>query len=226
MKRAALKAAALILALFALPRPAHGAPIRRAEGETKKIALSFDDGPSRENCGKILRILDRYGIRATFFIVGKCAEEDPDHVREIYEAGHEIGNHTYSHANITRLDADRLRGEVKKTEKILTAICGERPRVFRPPEGGWNEAGLAVLTEMGYQTVLWSVDTRDWTRPKPASIAALVDRETHGGDILLFHDLGQTGSITPDALEAVIPSLLEKGFEFVTVSALLSGTEN
>ena len=81
---------------------------------------------------------------------------------------------------------------------------------------------MAILAEMGYKTVLWSVDTRDWTKPKVATITSLVERETRGGDVILFHDLSQTGATTPDALEEVIPYLLDQGYEFVTVSELFS----
>ncbi len=217
---------AILLSLSFLILPARAEkPLRRNETDARRIALSFDDGPSRETCGKILEILERYGVRATFFVVGRCAGEDEGDVRAIAEAGHEIGNHTWSHANITRLSEEGLRREVKKTEEILLRITGKRPVLFRPPEGAWNERAVAILKEMGYTTVLWSVDTRDWTKPKVATVTALVERETKGGDVILFHDLAETGATTPAALERVIPYLLGQGYEFVTVSELFSGEE-
>ena len=145
----------------------------------------------------------------------------PDRIREIYDAGHEIGNHTWSHGNLTRLGRDRIREEVRKTEEVLMRICGEKPAVFRPPGGCWSESSIAVVEEMGYTCVLWSVDTRDWTMPGADSVIRRVAGKTRGGDIVLFHDLGDEKLPTPDALRVLLPQLREEGYEFVTVSELL-----
>ena len=107
--------------LIASPR-AFAAPARKNEAAQKKIALSFDDGPSRVNCEKILSILEKYQIRATFFVIGENAAGDEERIRRIFDAGHEIGNHTYTHACITRLSEKRLREEVKKTEEVLIQL--------------------------------------------------------------------------------------------------------
>ena len=222
MKRIKRLTAFLLLFLSLPLNRASAAPIRKKKDESKKIALSFDDGPSRTNCETILEILKKYNVRATFFIIGECAAADEEKIALIGQAGHELGNHTYTHADITRLSEEELEKEVKKTEEILTRISGTRPVVFRPPGGAYNEASLRVLEKMGYQTVLWSVDTRDWTKPKVSTIVNTVEKNTAGGDIILFHDLAETGSTTPEALEIVIPFLLEEGYEFVTVSELLN----
>ena len=210
-----------ILSLVSGQSAVQAAPYRRAATEEKRIALTFDDGPNEKKTREILGVLAEYDVKATFFVIGENAEAHPDRIREIYDAGHEIGNHTWSHGNLTRLGRDRIREEVRKTEEVLMRICGEKPAVFRPPGGCWSESSIAVVEEMGYTCVLWSVDTRDWTMPGADSVIRRVAGKTRGGDIVLFHDLGDEKLPTPDALRVLLPQLREEGYEFVTVSELL-----
>lgn len=194
---------------------------RKSTSETKKIALTFDDGPSRQNTEEILSILKEYSVPATFFVIGQNAEKDPERIKMIYDAGHEIGNHTYSHAYITKISKDTLRDEVIKTEKILQDITGEKPVVFRPPGGFYNDETLDILEEMGYVSILWSLDTRDWSMPKSDTVASKVEEDATGGDIILFHDLEDKRLPTPKALRRIIPHLIENGYEFVTISEMM-----
>ncbi len=190
-------------------------------GAKKEIALTFDDGPSLQNTEEILRILKEYGIRATFFVIGENAAADPERIRMIHEAGHEIGNHTYTHAYISKIKPDALREEIRKTEEVLKNITGVKTKVFRPPGGYYDEASLAVLEEMGYQSVLWSLDTRDWSMPKSDTIASKIEENAVGGDIILFHDLNDKRLPTPEALKRILPYLKENGYEFVTISEMI-----
>lgn len=201
--------------------PARAEPVRRVSTEEKRIAITFDDGPSEEKTKEILSILAENDAKATFFVIGKNAEAHPDRIREIHEAGHEIGNHTWSHRYLTKMKADEIREEVSKTEEILTEICGEEPRVFRPPGGYYSADSVALIEEMGYRCVLWSVDTRDWTMNSAEKICQLVQNGTGCGDIILFHDLADKRLSTPDALQTILPQLREEGYQFVTVSELL-----
>lgn len=188
---------------------------------TKQIALTFDDGPSIQNTEEILRILKEYQIRATFFVIGENAAAEPDRIRMIYEAGHEIGNHTYTHAYITKLEKAALREEIQKTEDVLKQITGEKPCIFRPPGGYYDEESLALLEEMGYRSILWSLDTRDWSMPKSDTIASKIEENAVGGDIILFHDLNDKRLPTPEALKRILPYLKENGYEFVTISEMI-----
>ena len=188
---------------------------------TKEIALTFDDGPSRQNTEEILKILEEYGIRATFFVIGENAAADPERIRMIHEAGHEIGNHTYTHAYISKIRPDELREEIQKTEEVLKSITGEKPTVFRPPGGYYDQASLEVLEEMGYQSILWSLDTKDWSMPKSDTIASKIEETAVGGDIILFHDLNDKRLPTPEALKRILPYLKENGYEFVTISEMI-----
>lgn len=194
---------------------------RKGQTDKKRIALTFDDGPSRRNTEEILSILKEFDIQATFFVIGENAAKDPDRIKMIYEAGHEIGNHTYTHAYISKISKEALEEEIAKTEEILIEITGEKPKVFRPPGGYYNDASLEVLEKKGYQNVLWSLDTRDWSMPKSETIAAKVEETATGGDIILFHDLEDKRLPTPAALRRILPYLKENGYEFVTVSELL-----
>lgn len=210
-----------VLCLAATPLSAEAAVVKKGNGTEKKIALTFDDGPSRENTDKILSILEKYGVKATFFVIGENAAKDPDRIRKIYDAGHEIGNHTYTHAYITKISAEALREEIVKTEEILQRICGKKPVVFRPPGGFYDDASLLLVEELGYRSVLWSLDTRDWSMPHSDRVASQVESDTSGGEIILFHDLEDKRLPTPKALERILPYLIKNGYEFVTVSELL-----
>ncbi len=187
----------------------------------KEIALTFDDGPSLQNTEEILGILKEYGIRATFFVIGENAAADPERIRMIHQAGHEIGNHTYTHAYISKIKPEQLWDEIRKTEEVLKEITGEKPSVFRPPGGYYDEASLAILEEMGYQSILWSLDTRDWSMPKSDTIASKIEENAVGGDIILFHDLNDKRLPTPEALKRILPYLKENGYEFVTISEMI-----
>ncbi|MBR4288862.1 MAG: polysaccharide deacetylase family protein [Clostridia bacterium] len=206
--------------LFLLPISANAKVLKKADTDKKRIALTFDDGPSKSNTAAILNVLKEYEIQATFFVIGENAEKDPDRIRSIFDAGHEIGNHTYSHIYISKVPESTLRNEIEKTENILMKITGEKPHVFRPPGGFYNDASLAVLDSLGYKCVLWSVDTRDWSMPKSDNVATQVQESATKGDIILFHDLEDKRLPTVAALKRIIPYLIENGYEFVTVSEL------
>lgn len=187
----------------------------------KRIALTFDDGPHEHYTNEILDILAEYGIKATFFIVGVCAEKYPHIIaREIAE-GHEIGNHTYSHIHVKGANVEQISGEIDRTERLLYEKSGYSTTLFRPPEGVCNDTVRSVAKEMNYQLVLWSIDTKDWIPSSKERIVDTVLREIGAGDIILMHDYIVRNSNTPDALREIIPALLEKGYTFVTVSELM-----
>ncbi len=214
----------LILALMLTPfmgTSASAQLYRKSHADKKQIALTFDDGPSRQNTEAILSILKEYKIRATFFVIGENAAKDPDRIKMIYDAGHEIGNHTYTHAYISKIPEETLKKEIQKTEDLLFEITGEKPIVFRPPGGYYNDASLQVLEDMGYKTILWSLDTKDWSMPKSDKIASKIEENATSGDIILFHDLEDPRLPTPETLKRIIPKLLEEGYEFITVSEMI-----
>ncbi len=194
---------------------------RSVKTNTKQIALTFDDGPHPYLTRQILEILDRYHVKATFFMVGVNVRNYPDTAREVLEAGHEVGNHTYSHHQMNRLSEYECREELEACEDVLEELCEYRPHLFRPPEGATNECILHSSDSNDYSLILWSLDTRDWEVKNAEQIANSVLESVCAGDIILMHDYIGRNSQTPRALEILLPKLLEQGYEPVTVSRLL-----
>lgn len=192
--------------------------------EHRVIALTFDDGPDPQETPEILDILRQYHAKATFFVVGREAEQHPEIVLREFMEGHEVANHTYSHRYFdgATTDADIVR-ELSDADAALTKITGVKPKLFRPPGGVYNESVVGMSLSKGYSVVLWSWrhDTKDWRRPGVKRIADHVINHARGGDIVLMHDHVQGRSQTPDALRLILPELQKKGFRFVTVTELL-----
>jgi len=190
-------------------------------GETKQIALTFDDGPHPVYTREILDILAEYDIRATFFVIGQNAEWFPGLVQEELAAGHEIGNHTYHHANLRTVQYETVLHEILDMENAVWENVECRPHLLRPPGGLYGEDVCRAAAALDYTVILWSVDTRDWDHPTVEQIVENVLGNAEGGDIILFHDYVSGSSPTPEALRQIIPVLLAEGYEFVTVSELL-----
>ena len=194
----------------------HSRPNDRME-----IALSFDDGPHPRLTPRILDILEEYGIRATFFMVGETVGYYPAAAHAVAEAGHEIANHTFSHRRFGHMGAEDLRREITACEEALASVTDTPIRLIRPPEGEMNEAVRQVAGELDYRIILWDVDTRDWAHTPPETIAKHILDTVRPGDIILMHDFIGYDSPTPEALRRVIPALLERGYRFVTVGELV-----
>lgn len=188
---------------------------------TKKIALTFDDGPHPKYTERILKILDKYNVKATFFVIGVNILNYPEPLKKIQAAGHEIGNHSFSHNNKKDLDSEDAIREMQKCEGLIYEMTKQKPKLFRPPRGSCNEYVKKAAVALGYSVVLWSVDTLDWKGTAACDIWQMVSDSTHGGDIILMHDYTSGQNTTCDALEIMIPRLLSQGFEFVTVSELI-----
>ena len=188
----------------------------------KVVAFTFDDGPHPRYTDMILDILAEYGIRATFFVVGENAELYSEQLKRIAAEGHEIGNHTYTHCNLKKISREGLMAELTETEKKIKEVCGVTPKIFRPPEGYCNKTVVDCANGMGYTTVLWTVDPRDWASPSVFTVASNIEKNAKCGSIILCHDYNSNKTCpTPEALRMVIPKLLSAGYSFVTVSELL-----
>lgn len=183
--------------------------------EKKKIALTFDDGPSALYTGTLLDGLKERNVKATFFLIGKNAEENPELVKRIYAEGHLIGNHTYSHVEITKIPDEEAIEELEKTDEIICSITGEHVQYMRPPFGSWQkelESRLDVLP------VLWTVDPFDWTTENVEEIVNKVVTETEENDMILLHDCYES---SVQAALQIIDILQEENYEFVTVDELM-----
>lgn len=194
---------------------------RKNENEYMKIALTFDDGPHPRYTPQILDILDEFGIKATFFVVGVNAENYPDSMESIIKRGHEIGNHTYYHPHVSCLDSNTLRREVEQCESAVFGLTDYKTKLFRPPEGMIDADVRSVLRSLDYKVILWDIDTRDWAHTSPNEIAENIIEQAAAGDIILMHDYIAHNSPTPEALRLFIPILQKKGFKFVVISELI-----
>lgn len=194
---------------------------RKNENEYMKIALTFDDGPHPRYTKQILEILDEYGIKATFFVIGINAKYYPETLERIIEKGHEIGNHTYTHPHVSEINSESIRSEIENCESIIHSLSDYRTKLFRPPEGMVDGDVKSVLRKLDYKVILWDIDTRDWAHTSPEEICDNIVNRIKSGDIILMHDYIAHNSPTPDALRLFIPVLLEKGYRFVVVSELI-----
>ncbi len=220
----ALKSFAVVALIFSFligTNTTHTEGVYSKNESEKRIALTFDDGPHKKYTEEILDILDAYKVKATFFVVGVCAEKYPEIIAREIASGHEIGNHTYSHIHLHGASGSVLAGEIDKTEQLLFENNGYSTTLFRPPEGVCNDTVRAVAKDMNYSLVLWTVDTKDWVPVSCDSIVNTVIKSAGGGEIILMHDYVVGKSNTPDALRILIPRLLAEGYTFVTVSELL-----
>lgn len=188
-------------------------------------ALSFDDGPSRRNTPRLLDLLERHDCRATFFVLGKHVHRSPHLLKRIAAAGHEIGNHTYHHPYLTLCPNWLIRREVEQAGRIIEQIVGERPSLFRPPAGWFNQRTLRVVEDLGYSTVLGDVYPRDPRRPGVQRIVDEVLGRVQPGSIVILHDGSTWGDLdrsqTLEAVDQIIPQLGDRGLRLVTVSELL-----
>lgn len=191
-------------------------------GAGKTLALTFDDGPHPTQTDEILKVLAKYGVQATFFPIGENVCRYPEVTKRVFAAGHELGNHTYRHRNVTTLSEKELQEELQSTEKVLQEQCGVTPTVFRPPGGAFSETAIQTVRNMGYRYVLWAwrTDPKDWASAPTDRIVKTVLDNVRDGDVLLFHDSISGVSHTAEALDKLIPALLSEGYSFTTVSAL------
>lgn len=191
---------------------------------TDMVALTFDDGPDSLQTPQILDVLAKYNAKATFFVVGKNIEGNEEVIRRIIDEGHEIGNHTYSHSYSLKSDSSLLIREITETENILESAFGYSPVLFRPPGGNISESMIKSVCDAGYTCVLWSwrMDTRDWASPPADEVIKTVLDGVDNGNIVLFHDKVYGKSPTAQALDKIIPILMERGYSLATVSELMS----
>ncbi|HEY2125252.1 MAG TPA: polysaccharide deacetylase family protein [Chthoniobacterales bacterium] len=183
------------------------------------IAMTFDDGPHATLTPKLLDLLAARHIKVTFFVLGECVEQNPEVLRRAAREGHEIGNHSWSHPQFTRLSDEAIRSQLRRTDDAIKAITGKRPTLFRPPYGAISARQKKwIHDEFGYDIILWDVDPLDWKDPGPTTVANRILRETRAGSIVLSHDIHRG---TVEAMPATLEQLKAKQFKFVTVTELL-----
>ena len=205
----------------------YGAVFSEVRTDQKIVALTFDDGPNPPYTGQILDILQEYQIPATFFVIGKNVEKYPDLVRRTAAEGHQLGNHTYHHVDLLKVDRKTLASEIDLTNQAIFTASGQMPHIVRPPHGFRDAVIMAFMTERNLKVVEWSVMSRDWTNPGTEAIVTRTLSKVKSGSIILLHDGdGLEGSKsraqTVEAVGRIIPQLLAAGYEFVTVDEILA----
>jgi peptidoglycan/xylan/chitin deacetylase (PgdA/CDA1 family) len=184
------------------------------------IAMTFDDGPHPQNTPRLLDMLRARNIKATFYVIGQSVNLHPQIVRRTLEEGHEIGNHSNTHRQLSKLSDSEIIADLGRCESAVISATGTKPLTLRPPYGALLPKQRELVYEhFGYPIILWSVDPLDWKRPGPSVVSSRILAGAKPGGIILSHDLhGQT----VDAMPATLDTLLRRGYKFVTVSQLLA----
>lgn len=188
---------------------------QQAEEERPKLAITFDDGPNPEWTPALLDGLKQRGVKASFFVIGEKAQSNPDIILRMVREGHVVGNHTFTHVQLTGLTQQQACAEITKTNEVLKEIMGSSPIYIRPPFGSWNEeleCGVSMFP------VMWTIDTLDWTTSDADKVVNKAVSQAKAGSIILLHDNYES---SVQAALRIIDILQKKGFEFVTVEELM-----
>jgi peptidoglycan-N-acetylglucosamine deacetylase len=188
-----------------------GRLVTRFAARSPTLYLTFDDGPHPDETPRLLESLDTFDIKATFFVVGRAAEQHPDLVAAIARAGHAIGNHSMTHPRFSRLPLRHQLDEIASADRVLARHDGKKRHPFRPPYGTWTLLSMAACVLRSQKVVLWSHDSLDFRSPADQVVAHMRSR---GGDILLFHD---DGPVARESLQELVPEWKAAGFGFSTI---------
>ena len=199
-------------------------PIYCVQTEAPKVSLSFDAAWGNEDTNDLLSILAKHNIKTTFFMTGGWVESYPEDVKAISDAGHDLGNHSENHKQMSQLSAEECKDEIQKVHDKVKELTGKDMFLFRPPYGDYNDTLIEAANGLGYHVIQWDVDSLDWKDYGADAIVSKVVDHPHlgNGSIILMHN-GAT--YTKDALEQVITDLTDKGYEIVPISELIY-TEN
>lgn len=198
--------------------------VRQWSPETPSVAITFDDGPDDTYTPKILDILAKHGVRATFFLIGQAAEKYPEVVARIVREGHAIGNHTYFHSNLSRMAPWQVLLDLRKAQDVFDRLAGQVPTAVRPPYGALDPPAVEAIGREGFKVVLWTIDSLDWWGLSKEQIVQNVVPALKSGVIILHHSSGGpqedlTGTL--EALPEIIQTLKDQGYRFLTIPEVL-----
>ena len=197
-------------------------PIYSVERKDKVLAISFDADWGSAQTPALLNILDEYGVKTTFFLVGIWVERYPELVKEIAARGHEIGNHSTTHPQMSQVSEAKIREELKTTSDRIELLTGVRPALFRPPYGDYNDRVVSVSRAEGYECIQWNVDSLDWKNRGVQDLILQATKNNNPGDIVLFHNDSQ---YIAEALPTILQRYKSAGFTIVPVSEILLSGE-
>ena len=193
---------------------------------SRLLALTYDDGPNDPYTWRMLEVLERHRVKATFFLIGQYVQQKPEIARAVVAAGHAIGSHTWSHPNLIFQQVTELRRQLVQTRQAILDATGVETKIFRPPFGGRRPATLRTVRAFGEQTVMWNVTCYDWKAKSADEIVAHAERQIRGGDVILLHDgshvrMGVDRSRSVEASDRILSRYLGEGFEFVTIPEMM-----
>ena len=203
-----------LLTLTTLPAAADTERPRPDCADVKCVALTFDDGPG-EHTDELLDILDENDAKATFYVLGSKLDSHTEEVERMVREDHEVGNHTWDHADLATLSASKIKDDLQRTDKAIKDVTGQTPTTMRPPYGSLSDTARETIDK---PMLLWDVDTLDWQHRDPETTVDIAEEETDEGSVLLFHDIHET---TVEAIPDVLETLSEDGYEFVTVDEMM-----
>ena len=193
-------------------------PVYCVQRDDKTAALSFDAAWGNEDTQTLIDILGKYGVKATFFVVGQWVDKYPESVKALADAGHEVMNHSNDHAHFASLSAEEISKNIGLANDKIEKITGVRPTLFRCPYGEYNDTAISTVRGMGMTPVQWDVDSLDWKELPADEICSRVLKNVKSGSIVLFHNAAKH---TPEALPAILEALISDGYKLVPVSELL-----
>jgi peptidoglycan/xylan/chitin deacetylase (PgdA/CDA1 family) len=205
----------------------YGRTFTGVRGGPRQLALTYDDGPNDPHTMRLLDVLAKHGVRATFFVIGRYVRRRPDIVRKITRADHIVGNHTLTHPLLIFQSAQEIRDQLTECDHALTDAVGNHSKLFRPPFGGRRPAVLHIARSLGLEPVMWNVTGYDWNAQSADHIEGKVSRQVSGGDVILLHDgghkeFGADRSRTIEASDSLISRYKSEGYEFVTVPEMMA----
>lgn len=193
-------------------------PIYCVDTKEKKVAISFDVNWGKDNSQKILETLDKYNAKATFFVMGCWVDKYPDKLKLLHEKGHEIGNHSNLHPDMTKISKDKVVQEIAVTDAKIMGVIGEKTRLFRFPSGAYNNESIEAAESTHHKCIQWDVDSVDWKEKGLGIEYNKVIKKVKSGSIILFHN---DAKFTPENLPKILEKLKNEGYKFVKVSDLI-----
>lgn len=193
-------------------------PIYSVETEEKKVALTINCAWNADDIDKILEVLEKNNVKLTFFMVGDWVEKYPEETKKIYNAGHEIGNHSFSHPHVNNLSAQENENEILKCSKLVEALTGEGTKLYRAPYGEYNDTVIKSARNVNHEVIQWSLDTLDYQGLDGSQMLDRLNTKINAGSIILMHNGTEH---TADSLEMLITNIRDKGYEVVKVSDLI-----
>ena len=214
--------------LFFVPQPlgawaaARKVPVYCVDTEEKVLSVTFDAAWGADKTEKILDLLDQFGVKATFFLVGFWTDNFPQKVEEIHRRGHEIGTHSETHPHLSGLSREKIRSELQSSSEKITKLTNQKIEVFRAPFGDYNDKVVETAQDLGLFTIQWDVDSLDWKGLSAQQICDRVTKRAKNGSIVLFHN---NSDAIVEALPLVLMALQMKGFAFRPVGQLIYKTD-